>query len=389
MSNVHVGTGAQPFERVVQALRRHGHRFKHTRTDQVRVFCPCHTERRPSLTITWWCDKVRLKCFAGCDNLKILRALGLTTADLYDGPRVPTSAPIPVAAYDYYSLDGELNGRKTRFAPKAFRWSHSDPTSPGAFLPGLTQVVGLYRLPGLVGTSRVFMTEGERATDLLWTFGLPATCPPDGASTWKASWSADLQVVGCRELVILADNDQAGSAHAERVAESVHELGIAVQVLCFTDLAAKADVVDFLDNHSDDELLVRVTETPIWTPGQRERDRLARKRQFRAARNRKLRLKFKTQRMAETLCIAETRRIAESVTSWSGQETETLRMSTPAAETPSRSANTPTETRDTETPAYVLLVPNKMSVPRDLSTKLDVQQQKGPAALSSEQPRRW
>lgn len=46
--------------------------------------CPAHADRSPSLAIAEGDDgRVLLKCYAGCDALSIVQALGLTLADLF------------------------------------------------------------------------------------------------------------------------------------------------------------------------------------------------------------------------------------------------------------------------------------------------------------------
>ena len=64
--------------------------------------CPGHDDRDPSLTIYHKPGRIKIVCFAGCnDELDILPALGLTLPDLWDdqaagmgltGP-IPTSRP--------------------------------------------------------------------------------------------------------------------------------------------------------------------------------------------------------------------------------------------------------------------------------------------------------
>src|SRR4029453_10088023 len=105
--------------------------------------------------------------------------------------------------------------------PKAFRWRVPAPGTKDEHRWGLHGVtVGLYRLPELVAKARIILTEGEQSADRLAVLDLVTTCPPNGASSWDDTWSADLWALGCRELIVLADNDQAGRTHAKRVATS-------------------------------------------------------------------------------------------------------------------------------------------------------------------------
>ncbi|WP_156762722.1 CHC2 zinc finger domain-containing protein [Woeseia oceani] len=45
--------------------------------------CPAHDDRTPSLSVRDTGDRVLLHCFAGCDALDVVHALGLELADLF------------------------------------------------------------------------------------------------------------------------------------------------------------------------------------------------------------------------------------------------------------------------------------------------------------------
>lgn len=275
-----------PFDRVLSALQARGSRIRPNRDrhgrESVRAQCPAHDDRVASLIVTRDGDKALLMCWAGCPPKhkrgaerveRIADALGLKASDLFSGHARSTVSRRIVATYDYQAIDGTLLGQKVRYAPKGFRWrSHSSD-------------VGLYHLPDLIDTRTVFLTEGEKGCDRLWAMGLAATCGPAGVSRWMTEWSRDLWTIGCRDLVILPDNDQAGRDHAERVAADVHSLNVAepivVKLVTLPGLAPKADVVDWLDaGHDGDELVGIAADTPAWSPGLTEQQRLARRRQL-------------------------------------------------------------------------------------------------------------
>ena len=76
-----------------------------------------------------------LKCFAGCGNADVVRAMNLTLGDLFAGdrtaPRVSsfrqctatsaTEKPRIVATYDYQDEHGTLVYQVLRYSPKTFR----------------------------------------------------------------------------------------------------------------------------------------------------------------------------------------------------------------------------------------------------------------------------
>jgi hypothetical protein len=49
--------------------------------------CPAHPDRSPSLSITGGRDgRVLLRCFAGCESASVLKAMGLSWSDVFNGP---------------------------------------------------------------------------------------------------------------------------------------------------------------------------------------------------------------------------------------------------------------------------------------------------------------
>lgn len=56
--------------------------------------CPAHADKSPSMTIREVEDRVLIHCFAGCPVEAILRALGMTFADLYPEPLPTTFRPL-------------------------------------------------------------------------------------------------------------------------------------------------------------------------------------------------------------------------------------------------------------------------------------------------------
>src|SRR5262249_33053436 len=85
--------------------------------------------------------------------------------------------------------------------------------------------------------------EGEKDVDTLTRLGCSALTfggVGDGLPVGAAEFLRD------RDVVILADNDDAGAAHAERKAEVVSPVASSVKVVAFRELPQKADVSDFL-----------------------------------------------------------------------------------------------------------------------------------------------
>jgi len=100
--------------------------------------------------------------------------------------------------------------------------------------------------------------------------GLVATCNFDGASAagqrskWRPEYNDDFSG---RVVYILADNDDAGRAHAESIAVNLHGIAQAVKVVNLPDLPDKGDVSDWLDaGHTKAELERECLMNPKWEP---------------------------------------------------------------------------------------------------------------------------
>ena len=310
--------GVHPFERVLSALRDHGCKIRTLSADSVAASCPAHRDTRPSLRVTRVADLALLHCFAGCSNETIIGALGLKMAELFTGPKSRLPQARIAETYDYRDAVGALLARKVRFIPKDFKWQVPNPAVPGTFLWGLHGTgVGLYNLPALVDAHQVLVTEGERAVDRLTALGFPATCPPNGANTWSPEWSLDLWKLGCVEVIVLADADDVGRRHAERVAAASYALtlppvavldgaigavavdpvgaqprhpALAVKVLLLPGLPRGGDVVDFLDaGHTAADLRSAIEVAPRWFPGAEAQHRADQRRLLARERQRKCR----------------------------------------------------------------------------------------------------
>ena len=104
----------------------------------------------------------------------------------------------------------------------------------------------LYQLPRLLDAVKngetVFIAEGEKDCNNLAALGLVATTSPMGAGKWRDYYSNSLQGAN---VVILADNDDAGRKHAQQVAKSLSGKA-KIKVIEFPDLPEKGDVSDWL-----------------------------------------------------------------------------------------------------------------------------------------------
>jgi hypothetical protein len=175
------------------------------------------------------------------------------------------------ATYNYEDENHELLFQVVRFEPKDFRQRRPDGKGGWSWsLSGARRV--LYQLPLLDYPIRrgdtIYVVEGEKDVHVLMDRGLTATCNPGGAGKWRSEYSETLRAAN---LVIIADNDDAGRAHALQVAASLHGVARRVRLL---DIASawpvcpvKGDIADwFAAGHDIKDLSAMLEQLPDWQP---------------------------------------------------------------------------------------------------------------------------
>jgi 5S rRNA maturation endonuclease (ribonuclease M5) len=233
--------------RTVDTLREAVDAAKHR--EQVMVRCPAHDDNAASLHVAPG-DKhpVLMTCHAQCTIDQILEAEarygGITGQDLM-APRDENFVgnedvwtPAGPASHVYQYTDGEgtllfevlrvpLPGGKKTFrqrapqpGPKPWKWN----------MDGVTRV--LYRLPEVLAAKAegrlIYVVEGEKDVETLRTrAGVTATTSPMGAGKWQESYSETLSGAN---VVIIADADHTGRAHARAVREELIALGCTVSL---------------------------------------------------------------------------------------------------------------------------------------------------------------
>ena len=106
----------------------------------------------------------------------------------------------------------------------------------------------LYRLHDLVREQEkdperwVFVVQGEKDADLLWDLGFVATTNVGGAEKGASEFAETLRG---RNVVVLPDNDEAGSKHCTRVFTALREVAKEVRVVELPGLPEKGDVTDW------------------------------------------------------------------------------------------------------------------------------------------------
>ena len=122
----------------------------------------------------------------------------------------------------------------------------------------------LMKTPDNLPVETVFIPEGPKDVNRLWDVKLPATTNCAGAGKWREEYTAQLLAAGCKNVIILPDNDPPGDTHGRQVARSCHDAGLIVKLIPLPGLPPKGDVSDFLDQHSTAELLAIVKDAPLF-----------------------------------------------------------------------------------------------------------------------------
>jgi putative DNA primase/helicase len=207
--------------------------------------CPSHPDNMPSLSVNVSeAGRVLVHCFAGCAPDAVIAAVGLSWGDLSDRPA--TERTMTDARYVYRDRDGTPVLRVVRTWPKRF---HQEHWTGDRWEGGADRRCLLYRLDQLAEAvsegRRVYVLEGEKDVDRLWREGEVATCNPMGAGKWSGVAAQARDVLKGCDVVVVADRDEPGRAHAGAVLASLVDVAGSVRVV---EAAAGKDVSDHLDS---------------------------------------------------------------------------------------------------------------------------------------------
>jgi hypothetical protein len=217
------------------------HRRK-SKTD-ADVICPVHDDHNPSLGVDLRHNgagpKVVINCRSqGCAYADILKALGLTDADLKFNGGVSVGAygctleayaasknlplefltsddvaledgtcyvkevgkEVPAVEIPYADQNGKQVATRYRISPGGddkFRWEKGSTTT----------LYGLHKLEEAQKAGYVLLVEGESDCHTAWYRGLPAVGVP-GADNWRDEWAEHLN--GISKIFVVVEPDEAG-----------------------------------------------------------------------------------------------------------------------------------------------------------------------------------
>lgn len=186
--------------------------------------CPAHDDTTPSLSIKFENDKILFFCHGACTQQEVMEAAGLKWQDLFlnGKPRRKISA-----VYDYQDDAGKLIYQIVRYEPKDFRARRPD--GEGGWLNNLHGIRRVpYRLPKIITSPRVIITEGEKDADTGNDLGFAASCNPGGAGKWRDEYS---EFFRDKHVRIIPDNDEPGEKHARQVACALFTIAKSIKVV--------------------------------------------------------------------------------------------------------------------------------------------------------------
>lgn len=237
------------------------------RNNTINVRCPCHNDKKASLSISQGRNnRIILKCHAGCNYKNILSEVGLTEADLFNDGRVKQEKNLltkiasyvdkPIeAVYDYKDATGKYLYSKIRFVGKFIRYVVVDHKADRYKLGKPEGAYTLYNLPAALKAIKkgfpVYITEGEKDVDTLKKLHLTAVTA-GGVGDWRSEFTH--YFTGAR-VIILPDNDAPGLDLKDKIIADLKPFAHSIKWVV-TSKAEHGDVTDYLtkEGHSKEDL---------------------------------------------------------------------------------------------------------------------------------------
>ena len=250
--------------------------------------CCFHPDTNPSLSINT--NTGKYKCFScgsngdiftfyqkkyDCDFKEALNGLakiaGIDTSKKEQPKKqIKNTKSRVVATYVYTDKTGKPLHRTVKTDQKDFFQEHLD--AKGNWIKGVKGVqLVLYNLPKVINSSDVYFVEGERDCEALSKLGFCATTNPMGAGKLPRQQEkhAILDPLTGKRVFAIADNDKAGKAHVEQLAELLHGKAKEVRIVDLPGLEEGQDVSDFIQKLGDKaktKLIELTAIAPVWAP---------------------------------------------------------------------------------------------------------------------------
>lgn len=230
--------------------------------NKVQCKCPCHEDKKASMTITKNNGKILIHCHAGCSTDDILANVGLTYSDLHlDDMDISNKWKRYVesragknieAVYNYSSLKNNVYAfTKVRLDGKEIIYGllNNDRFTYG--LNGKSKkdylaVYGnLHSIRDAINRGNpVFIPEGEKDVDTLTNRGYVAFTY-GGVNDWQSKFS---ELVKDAIVYILADNDEPGKKVAATILNDIKTTVKSARIVVPMPDIPKGDITDFFES---------------------------------------------------------------------------------------------------------------------------------------------
>jgi len=201
-------------------------KIKSRRGNRIQAFCPTHDDKNASLSILLSDNKLLLYCHAGCQVEAVMKATGITYADLFAGDRPP------MAIYQYRNKDGTLSHEKLKYkTPEGKRFTQRR-IEGDAIVDNLGRIPKIpYNFPEVLEAHKqgatIIYTEGEKDADTASLLGYVGTTM-GGASDWRDEYK---QYFKDDIVVIIPDKDSAGTTIAKKMQDSLIDVCKSLKVV--------------------------------------------------------------------------------------------------------------------------------------------------------------
>lgn len=240
----------------IEALLSKFNHVRQAKPNRWEAQCPCHDDKKASLSITNTNDRVLLYCFAGCNVNDILLKSGLTFADLFYDSGKP-----PIAIYQYRNADGSFSHEKLKYrTPEGKRFSQRRVDEDGNITDNLKDIQRIpYHYPEVTKTIKenglLLYVEGEKDADTAKLLQYTATTM-GGASEWKDEYKLYFKDAN---MVIIPDKDDAGLKLTTKIAESLKSVAKSIKIVI---LPIGKDLTEWVEagNHDLQPLINETSE---------------------------------------------------------------------------------------------------------------------------------
>ena len=228
------------------------------------IRCPAHHDTDPSLGVDEKDGKVLLDCFAGCTVDAIMQAIGLETKDLFASEE-PKQKSTEYHETIYRITDTIEHVRKDyQDGSKDFTWRKDGKYGLQGTRTEALPLYGLWRIHDkdtklAEGSGQtIILTEGEKASDSLWSRGYLSVATVTGAAGCpKAEQLTPLTLFVC---YLWPDEDEPGLQHMEKVASRI-PFGYCPFIIRVSGKKG-ADAADYKGDIGD-----LIGNAVIWEPG--------------------------------------------------------------------------------------------------------------------------